>query len=325
MSESGDLDQTALSVYRSILLELDADAAKIARRLDIPEQQTKAALEKLNELGLLTASWTDPDGLRAVSPDTGIQILAERERHRTAQRQQLLEQNSAVLAAFAAEAAARNQQSPLGTESILGADAIRVRLESFAESAETEVASFQLDDMTEKSLAAARVMNRRALSRGVRFRSIFLASTLNQRPVREHVRMMTTLGAEARVAPTLPMRLLLIDQQAAVLPAPPVDSVPRIIVAHFPSLVSVVQALFDAYWHQSRPAGETPATSPDGLSEQEREILRLLSEGATDDSVARALGIGVRTERRIVADLMDRLGASSRFEVGVKAARLGLV
>ncbi|MFE7408952.1 response regulator transcription factor [Streptomyces laurentii] len=61
------------------------------------------------------------------------------------------------------------------------------------------------------------------------------------------------------------------------------------------------------------------------LPPQEREVLRMLANGDKDETVARALGISVRTERRMVADLLARTGASSRFELGVKAAKAGWV
>jgi len=45
--------------------------------------------------------------------------------------------------------------------------------------------------------------------------------------------------------------------------------------------------------------------------------------GATDEVVAAQLGVAVRTVRRTVATLMNRLGARSRFQAGVKAAGRG--
>lgn len=59
-----------------------------------------------------------------------------------------------------------------------------------------------------------------------------------------------------------------------------------------------------------------------GPSAVERKLLGLLAEGLTDATVAKRLNVSLRTERRMVAELMRRLGASGRFEAGVKAARL---
>ena len=47
--------------------------------------------------------------------------------------------------------------------------------------------------------------------------------------------------------------------------------------------------------------------------------------GATDDVIARQLGISPRTLRRRLHDLFDELGASNRFHAGVEAARRGWV
>ncbi len=70
-----------------------------------------------------------------------------------------------------------------------------------------------------------------------------------------------------------------------------------------------------------RGAGVLQRPSAVGPSDLERELLRLLAQGLTDATVAKRLNVSLRTERRMVADLMRRLGASGRFEAGVKAAR----
>jgi len=76
-------------------------------------------------------------------------------------------------------------------------------------------------------------------------------------------------------------------------------------------------------------AGFPPGTGASGAyqdraaepSAVERELLGLLAEGLTDEVVAKRLNVSLRTERRMVAELMRRLGANGRFDAGVKAAR----
>ncbi|OIJ87887.1 hypothetical protein BIV24_23915 [Streptomyces colonosanans] len=53
-------------------------------------------------------------------------------------------------------------------------------------------------------------------------------------------------------------------------------------------------------------------------------VLRALGSGATDETAARELGMSLRTCRRRVAEPLDVLGASSRFQAGVRAGELGL-
>ncbi|WP_308378343.1 helix-turn-helix transcriptional regulator [Streptomyces sp. ISL-87] len=66
--------------------------------------------------------------------------------------------------------------------------------------------------------------------------------------------------------------------------------------------------------------GATHTRDPDtGLSPAERELLRLLGSGLTDEAASNRLGVAVRTVRRQMASVMERLGAASRFEAGLKA------
>ncbi|MCZ0982437.1 hypothetical protein O1L60_35735 [Streptomyces diastatochromogenes] len=50
----------------------------------------------------------------------------------------------------------------------------------------------------------------------------------------------------------------------------------------------------------------------------------LLAEGAKDEVIARRMGMSLRTCRRHIADLLEELGAESRFQGGVLAERAGL-
>jgi DNA-binding NarL/FixJ family response regulator len=54
-------------------------------------------------------------------------------------------------------------------------------------------------------------------------------------------------------------------------------------------------------------------------------VLEVLASGCKDETAARTLGLGVRTYRRRVAELMTALGAESRFQAGVRARDLGLI
>jgi len=45
------------------------------------------------------------------------------------------------------------------------------------------------------------------------------------------------------------------------------------------------------------------------------KILTMLAGGAKDETVARSLGLSVRTCRRHIAEILTRLNATSRFQV----------
>jgi len=62
----------------------------------------------------------------------------------------------------------------------------------------------------------------------------------------------------------------------------------------------------------------------EGVTDQ-RLLLGQLAGGAKDEQIARALGLSVRTVRRRVAELLEELGADSRFQAGVEAVRRGWI
>ncbi|MYS90125.1 MULTISPECIES: helix-turn-helix domain-containing protein [Streptomyces] len=324
MDEVSPLDQQTLAVYRAILFHKQHDPDKLAELLDISCDDVHGALTRLSDLSLLAPSQDSPGTLRAVNPSLGLKVLLQREQDELAWRQQRIEQNRAALAALAAEYTASAGSGSDGTEQLDNVDEIRTRLEALAESCQQESLVFHpVGGLTKEAIEASRPLNERALARGVRFRSIYLDSAVNDRVTRAHAQWMAEHNSEIRTSPTLPMRLLIIDTTAAIVANLPGQTGPAALMFHSRPVVLAMRALFEAYWEHASPFHQhsSPDDDPQGLTPQERKLLQLLATGLTDEAVARALGIGVRTERRIMAELMERLGASSRFEAGVQAAR----
>ncbi|MEU9130595.1 helix-turn-helix transcriptional regulator, partial [Kitasatospora sp. NPDC048540] len=52
-------------------------------------------------------------------------------------------------------------------------------------------------------------------------------------------------------------------------------------------------------------------------------IMELLAAGLKDESIARRLGMSLRTTRRHIADIMEELDAASRFQAGYRFAVQG--
>lgn len=59
------------------------------------------------------------------------------------------------------------------------------------------------------------------------------------------------------------------------------------------------------------------------LTDGQLEVLKLLSMGATDAAIARKLAISLRTARRRVAELKDKLEVTSRVQVALAASQRG--
>jgi DNA-binding NarL/FixJ family response regulator len=119
------------------------------------------------------------------------------------------------------------------------------------------------------------------------------------------------LAAEARRAG---VRSVLLRSSAA-------GAVAAALAAAAHGLAVLDPALADAWLR-------APADAPDGaadLTPREREVLELLAEGLANKSIAARLGISDHTAKFHVNAILGKLGAESRAEAIVKAARLGLV
>lgn len=75
------------------------------------------------------------------------------------------------------------------------------------------------------------------------------------------------------------------------------------------------------------PRGPTPATraNPAGLTERQVEILRLVVAGRTNAEIAARLVLSIRTVDHHVSAVLQKLGVTSRREVGGAADRMGLL
>ena len=72
--------------------------------------------------------------------------------------------------------------------------------------------------------------------------------------------------------------------------------------------------------------GESKAPAyPDGLTQREVEILRLVCAGRTDREIAEELIIGVRTVNTHVGNILNKTGAANRAEAVNYANQQGLI
>ena len=64
---------------------------------------------------------------------------------------------------------------------------------------------------------------------------------------------------------------------------------------------------------------------PDGLTQREVEVIRLVAAGKTDREIAEELIISVNTVGNHVRSILNKTGASNRTEAAAYAALRGLV
>jgi DNA-binding CsgD family transcriptional regulator/sugar-specific transcriptional regulator TrmB len=325
MLEVLGLDTVAEDVYRTMLSSSAHSVSELCALLGLTEGQVRDALDRLFGLALVRHS-ADRDGAwSTVDPRSGLQELLDRENAELEQRRARIAASQAALTALIAESStAEEAEAGAGFERLMGVDAVIARLEQLTETAGEEIAGITPGvSHSQATLDAARRNDARVLERGVRIREVVQDACRNDPQTCAHTRWLAEAGGEVRTAPTLPHRMIVIDSRIGVVPLDPRDSAKGALLITDPGVVGTLYALFERIWDAAIPFGARVVADTNGLTARERQILKLLADGMTDEAVAARLSLSDRTVRRTMNELCERLGAKSRFEAGFRAAQAG--
>ncbi|MEW2265918.1 helix-turn-helix domain-containing protein [Streptomyces sp. NPDC047853] len=319
------LDAATEKTYRVMLTHPRAGVAEIAARLGMPQERIRDALDTLSELALVRPSAEAGGHLRAVAPDIGMEIILTRQQAELAAARQRVEASRAAATQLLSEyAGLRETRHSSETEQLIGLDQVRDRLAVLSRQVAEEFLTFAPGGpQTVQNMAASRPLNADLLDRGVRMRTVYLDSVRTHRATVEHADWLSSRGAQVRTVPSLPTRMILMDRRTAMIPLSGDDTAAGAVVLTGHETLTALCALFEATWAAAQPLGETVAPDPQGLTGQQSTVVRLLAEGHTDEAIAKRLGVSSRTARRTASELMERLGARSRFEAGVRAVQQG--
>jgi len=159
---------------------------------------------------------------------------------------------------------------------------------------------------------------------GVRIRKIYRPGVLLDAVSARHLAEVRAAGADIRISLDEINETIILDRRIVILAGDTSAGVRNYSVIPLPDVVRGVQSLFEAAWRGATELAVYDAQTAELRSLAPR-VLEFLATGCKDETAARALGLGVRTYRRRVAELMTALGAESRFQAGVRARELGLV
>ncbi|WP_336212960.1 helix-turn-helix transcriptional regulator [Nonomuraea sp. LPB2021202275-12-8] len=158
----------------------------------------------------------------------------------------------------------------------------------------------------------------------LRVRVVIPVGTLTLPGVRDQLTRLVEAGGRVRTLDRVPSWFVAAGPDAAGLPALWGGNLPdhayNFYLMRTPIVVGMLHSLFDELWGRAMPLPWLPRGREGGGMVQ---VLRLAAQGMCDDSIARHLGVSVRTVRARFADAMTELGAQSRFHAGVEAARRG--
>lgn len=166
-----------------------------------------------------------------------------------------------------------------------------------------------------------------SLARGVKARALYQHVAVRDGASRSYLAKLAASGARIRLAALVPGRSLVIDRDVALLPIPGSDRAVHggLAIVREPNVISWLVATFEQLWADAAPLDELIAElhTDSQLDHTRVAILRLMASGEKDAAISRRLSISVRTCRRYIAEYMVQVGATSRFQAGVIAARAG--
>ncbi|MFI5687293.1 helix-turn-helix transcriptional regulator [Streptomyces sp. NPDC051636] len=279
----------------------------------------------LTEFALLHPDPEDPDWLRPVLPAIALaQRLSPIEREITERRRLSIELADAFepFMSLSTQAAATSDSLTL----LEGGDRINAALNLATSQCQTEVLTIQPSDrMSERSVMRGLERDRPLIERGVRIRTLYQHTARYSPEKLAYAAHLADGKAEYRTIDELVERLIICDETVAFIPIR--DDQQVALELRHPGLVRYLIKVFEFIWSRAVPLsmGGRYETTPDGLTDIQHSIAKLLVEGHVDEAIARRLGMNVRTCRAHIAKLAQALGSGSRAQLGYLIAQSGIL
>ncbi|MBT3164894.1 helix-turn-helix transcriptional regulator [Streptomyces sp. Vc74B-19] len=321
----GEFDE---SVYRAFLTRADLRPQECARTAGVSADRVRRAVARLVALGLLR-----PDGNgghRPVGPGTALTALLNQRR---LEAEAAFAAVGTVVEDLEEEYRAGRLRTDPGSlvEVLSGRDVVAQRIDELNQSVSTHLwildrppyhdRSDGLPHTNEAEKASTAAWARR----GVDLRSVYCPESMGRPGRFETVLEMVELGEQARMLPSLPFKLHIIDRRVALVPL--VGGVyDNLAVVHPSGLLDALIELYETYWAKAVPIGTPGPDAGEGKpTSEEIALLTMLRAGLKDQAIARQLGLSTRTATRRIAALMARLDATTRFQAGVEACARGWI
>ncbi|MFD9869185.1 helix-turn-helix domain-containing protein [Streptomyces niveus] len=320
------LDERQESAYRALVALGAAEAADLAHRLAMPEQDTERALRRLEQQGLAAQSSARTGRWVAAPPAVALGALLTQQRHEL-ERAEL----AAVLLAEEYRAESAGPAVHDLVEVVTGASAVAHRFHQLQLGATEEIRAL----VTGRPVVVTGIDNEseeRVVTRGVRYRVVIEREVLSLPDGITELSAALGRDEQVRVVDRVPTKLVIADRALAMVPLTAGDAEPAALVVHASGLLESLSGLFEAVWRDALPLRLVPGgdgavveVAAEGPDETDLAVLSLLLAGMTDASVAKQLDLGLRTVQRRVKGLMELAGVTTRLQLGWHAYEKGWV
>lgn len=300
--------------YRALLVRPDAQVGHLTAAMGIGRAQLRTVLGDLERKGLVSRTAGRAPRYVPTRPDVGIEALLLQ------RRLELDRVHQQVLALMEQYRSPTTPAEAQPVDLVTGREAIRQRWVQVQRSATEEIRLFDKPPYVMESVEPNPV-EMELLGRGIRYRIVYDASSFDEPGKLAFARASIAAGEEARVYPSLPMKLIIADRAVALTHDIEGPVIQDAVIVHPHALLDALDAVFELIWDRATPLLFDEKAPPEPLDALDREILALLAAGSNDAAIARRLGIGTRTVRRRIAGIGALVGAETRFQVAVEASR----
>ena len=318
------LSAEEVAVYRWFALHSRLSSSRMAEDLELDEEAVARAVDSLVQLGLVQPDQEDERRVWAVDPQLVAAVASAPLERSIREQQTRLRAFRDQFAQLAEHYEEGLRGAPAELQSIPGPAEVRAALNRSAKRCREELMTVQPGGTRPPEvLRDALSRDSELLRRGVRLRTLYHHTARFNGPSQAYVATASALGAQYRTAHQLCGRMIIFDRELAFLPDR--SGTWGAVVVREPSIVHFLCELFEQIWSEAQPFSDAAADGLEAVAKDlDRTILWLLANGLKDETIGRRLGMSLRTTRKHIADIMQTLGAESRFQAGVLAAARGL-
>lgn len=319
-------------VYTALVGHPRCTASELADAYGGSTASTARVLAALLAMGLATRAGGRPPRFTATPPDVAVTALIQERQHQLDAARSLVQR-----LADTHREANRISHPDIAVELLTHRDDISEAVHRLTDGARQTVRAFDRPPYVDRPGSNLEQQVRRQRT-GVVHRVIYSREAVAW-PTRLLGDILPSVraGEQARVRTELPLKLVIRDDQAALIPfslAPGGHAAAYLV--HPSPMLAALEALFEAEWDRavvlgapeppSEAAGPAePADAGAPPDPETRVLLTLLTSGLTDAAIARTQGWSPRTTQRRIQRLMTTLGATTRFQAALTAARRGWI
>ncbi|WP_214414051.1 helix-turn-helix transcriptional regulator [Sphaerisporangium fuscum] len=307
------------SAYATLLRTGPVHARELAGALRWEPGEVETAVIRLTRLGLVTGASSGDAVVKPAEPSIALESLTH-------------EQSASLLRARTAAANAydayRRTVHPQPTEDLVevvtGPEIIE-RIHQIEGAAESEVLRFDSPPYHTQGRPNEEEID--SLARHVEYRVVYSRSAVQNADYYAcNIKPCIAAGEQARVLPTVPVKLTVFDRRVAFVSMSFVEAEinDSMLIVYPSSLLSALIGLFETSWRTAFPM-HLGDRRPPALNGLQRRILELLATGITDAQIAQLLGISRRTLSRHLEQLTCNAGAVTRFQLALHASRRGWI